>query len=158
MQTGDPCAFFEDPFQTYAEIAGRLGLSSNSIEFTRDQTAADLGPSEFEFEPPQPVLDTVLRLGRRPDYLKRFGNFIVASLTFDSSSSPATAGGRRTENASREMSFETSEIQVALSIRPSGNRKITLTGQVSQKNAAPIEDSAAQVDLFGKAITLPVPL
>ena len=35
--------FFEDPFPTYAEIAGRLGLSSNSIGFTRDRCLERLG-------------------------------------------------------------------------------------------------------------------
>lgn len=35
--------FFEDPFPTYAEIASRLGLSSNSIGFTRDRCLERLG-------------------------------------------------------------------------------------------------------------------
>lgn len=35
--------FFEDPFPTYAEIAGRLGLSPNSIGFTRDRCLERLG-------------------------------------------------------------------------------------------------------------------
>ena len=35
--------FFEDPFPTYAAIAARLGLSSNSIGFTRDRCLERLG-------------------------------------------------------------------------------------------------------------------
>ncbi|HEY2382015.1 MAG TPA: hypothetical protein VGK48_12620 [Terriglobia bacterium] len=111
------------------------------------QASADLGPQEMEFEPPQAALDSVLRLARRPDYLKQFGNYILASLTFDSLSSPATAGVRRSEGGSREMTYEAADIEVAISIRPSGSRKITLTGQVSQKNASPIADPSAHVDL-----------
>jgi len=35
--------FFEDPFPSYATIAGRLGLSPNSIGFTRDRCLDRLG-------------------------------------------------------------------------------------------------------------------
>lgn len=35
--------FFEEPFPTYAAIAGRLGLSANSIGFTRDRCLERLG-------------------------------------------------------------------------------------------------------------------
>jgi len=35
--------FFEDPFPGYATIAARLGLSSNSIGFTRDRCLERLG-------------------------------------------------------------------------------------------------------------------
>jgi DNA-directed RNA polymerase specialized sigma24 family protein len=35
--------FFEDPFPSYATIAGRLGLSPNSIGFTRDRCLERLG-------------------------------------------------------------------------------------------------------------------
>ena len=34
---------FEDPFPSYATIAARLGLSSNSIGFTRDRCLERLG-------------------------------------------------------------------------------------------------------------------
>jgi len=35
--------FFEEPFPTYASIAARLGLSTNSIGFTRDRCLERLG-------------------------------------------------------------------------------------------------------------------
>jgi len=35
--------FFEDPFPGYATIAARLGLSANSIGFTRDRCLERLG-------------------------------------------------------------------------------------------------------------------
>jgi DNA-directed RNA polymerase specialized sigma24 family protein len=35
--------FFEDPFPGYAAIAARLGLSSNSIGFTRDRCLDRMG-------------------------------------------------------------------------------------------------------------------
>ena len=35
--------FFEEPFPSYATIAARLGLSSNSIGFTRDRCLERLG-------------------------------------------------------------------------------------------------------------------
>jgi DNA-directed RNA polymerase specialized sigma24 family protein len=35
--------FFEDPLPSYATIASRLGLSSNSIGFTRDRCLERLG-------------------------------------------------------------------------------------------------------------------
>ena len=111
------------------------------------ETAAELGTSEAEFEPPQAAVDSVLHFIERPGYLKRFSNFIVASLTFDSLLSPATSGVRRSESGTREITFETADMEIALSIRPSGNRKITLTGQVSQKNASPIDDPSAQIQL-----------
>lgn len=111
------------------------------------KTAADLGAREQEYEPPQPALDAVLHYAKRPDYLKKFRNFIVASLTFDSLSNLATAGVRHSEGVSREMTFETSDTEIAVSIRLSGNQKINLAGQVSQKNGSPIDDPSAQVQL-----------
>lgn len=111
------------------------------------QTAADLGHREQEFEPPQEVLESVLSLGRRPGHFKQISNFVIASLTFDSSNSLAIAGVRHSESASREMTFETAYLEIAISIRPSGTRKITLTGQVLQKNASPIDDPFAEIQL-----------
>ena len=35
--------FFEDPFPGYAALAERLGLSSNSIGFTRDRCLQRMG-------------------------------------------------------------------------------------------------------------------
>src|SRR4051812_11493521 len=60
------------------------------------KSAASLGTREMAYEPPDAVLNTVLGFGR-PGYLKKFSNFIIASLTFDSLTSPAAVGVRRAE-------------------------------------------------------------
>lgn len=45
--------FFEDPFPSYATIAARLGLSPNSVGFTRDRCLERLGKllQEIGYEP-----------------------------------------------------------------------------------------------------------
>src|SRR5450631_3187415 len=67
------------------------------------ETAASLGTQELEYEPPQDLLNNVLKLGRRPGLLKQLKNMIVASLTFDTFSNLALAGVRHTETAARQV-------------------------------------------------------
>ena len=45
--------FFEDPLPSYATLASRLGLSANSIGFTRDRCLERLGRllEELGYEP-----------------------------------------------------------------------------------------------------------
>lgn len=98
------------------------------------QGTADLGVHELNYEPPASVLDSVLRIGQ-PGYLKRFRNFVVASLTFDSLGSPVTAGVRRTESASREMTFAADDLEIAVSLRRGENESLTVMGQVMSKTS-----------------------
>jgi len=110
-------------------------------------TAAALGPQELEFEPPKELLDRVLRIGRAPDYLKKLRNFITATLTFDSLRDLAPAGVRRTESASRELTYEAQDLDIAVSLRRSENGKLTLMGQILTKSNSPLGGAAAHVDL-----------
>jgi hypothetical protein len=109
------------------------------------QTAAELAASEVEHEPPQALVDSVLRFGQ-PQLLRKIRNFIVASLTFDSLTSATPVGVRRTENASREMTYQAEDLEIALSLRRSANGKMTLTGQVLGQDS-PMDDTSARADL-----------
>src|SRR5215831_7170750 len=80
------------------------------------QGTAVLGAHELNYEPPASALEKVLRLGQ-PGQLKKFRNFVIASLTFDSLNSPIAAGVRRTESASREMTYSVDDVEVAVSLR-----------------------------------------
>src|SRR2546421_5360179 len=79
------------------------GLCNSRLSWM--QTTTDLGPHELEYEPPQAAMDSVLRFGQ-PGYLKKLRNFIVASLAFDSLTSPLPVGVRRTETASRDLTYK----------------------------------------------------
>jgi len=110
------------------------------------QSTSGLGTQEMAYEPPQAVLETVLRMGR-PGYLKKLSNFILASLTFDSAMSPAVAGVCRAEAVSREMTFDAGDLEIALSVRRSEGT-VSFTGQVLNRVSSRIEDPAARVDLI----------
>jgi hypothetical protein len=111
------------------------------------QGTADLGVHEMNYEPPASALNQVLRLGRTPGYFKRFRNFVVASLTFDSFTAPATAGVRRTETSSREMTYAADDLEIAVSLRRGENESLTVMGQVLSKTASRSEQSMGYVDL-----------
>jgi hypothetical protein len=98
------------------------------------QGTAVLGAHELNYEPPASAMDSVLRIGQ-PGYLKRFRNFAVASLTFDSLSSPIAAGVRRTESASREMTYSADDVEIAVSLRRGENESLTVMGQVMSKTS-----------------------
>src|SRR5215467_7190493 len=106
------------------------------------ETTADLGPQEMINEPPQALMEQVLRLGRSGT-LKRLRQFIVASLSFDSFSNLAPVGVRRAETADRQLTFEAGDIEIALSLRRLEDRKVAITGQVLRKSGEPIKDEAA---------------
>ena len=124
--------------------AASCELCRSRIHWMR--AATELGPHELEYEPPKAALDHVLRFGRSPQYLKKLRNFIVASITFDSFNSLAPAGVRSTQSASHELTFNTDEFEISVSLRPSEDQKLTLMGQVIGKYL-PINDPDAYVDL-----------
>jgi hypothetical protein len=109
------------------------------------QTATALGAGETGYEPPQALVDNVLRFGQ-PQLLKKIRNFIVASLTFDSMTSAAPVGVRRTESTSREMTYQAGDLSIALSVQRSGDGKRSLTGQVLGPHS-PMDDISAHADL-----------
>lgn len=111
------------------------------------QTAAETGSDERVYEPPEAAIENVLRLVRQPGQLKRLGKFVTASLTFDSSTSVARAGVRRAESASREVTFEADDVEIAISFRPSGQRKLTVAGQVLMKDSSPVETDSARAEI-----------
>ena len=100
------------------------------------QTATELGAREMQYEPPPSVMDEVLGLVRKPGYFKKFRNFVVASLTFDSFKNMAPAGVRRTEATSREMTYAAEDVEIAVSVRRGENESLTVMGQVMSKAAA----------------------
>lgn len=112
------------------------------------QTAAEIGSNERAYEPPEAALENVLRLVRRPSHLKQFGKLILASLTFDSTTSPAPVGVRRAESASREVTFEAGDVEIAISFRPSGDGKLTIAGQVLRKDSSPVEAQSPTADII----------
>jgi hypothetical protein len=124
--------------------AASCELCRSRIHWMR--AATELGPHELEYEPPTAALDHVLRFGHSPQYLKKLRNFIVASITFDSFNSLAPAGVRSTQSASHELTFNTDDFEISVSLRPSEDQKLTLMGQVIGKYL-PINDPDAYVDL-----------
>ncbi len=110
------------------------------------QTAADLGAQESEYEPPLAAVDKVLQLGREPSGLKQLGNFIVASLTFDSFRE-AAAEGVRTEGSARQMTYRADDVDIALWLRRSEEGTMTLAGQVMSKSSPTLQDNSDYVDL-----------
>jgi hypothetical protein len=110
------------------------------------ETTAGLGAQELAYEPPQSVMDKVLRLGQA-SRLKQVRNFIVASLTFDSFRDLASLAVRGADVASRQMTYEAEDFEIALWLRRSEDRTLTLTGQVLSKSSGPIKESSARVDL-----------
>jgi hypothetical protein len=111
------------------------------------QMAAGLGPNEVSYEPPADLLDKVHRVGRNPGRMKQLRSFIVAALTFDSFTNLAPAGVRRSEAASRQMTYEAEGIEIGLWVRRAEDRSLMLTGQVVRKSDGPVQDPAAHVDL-----------
>ena len=110
------------------------------------ETASGLGAKEPSYEPPKSVMDNVLSLGR-PSRLKQLRNFVVASLTFDSFKDLASVPVRTEGATARQMTYEAEEFEIGLWLRWSGDRTLTLTGQVLSKTAGPIKESSAHVDL-----------
>ena len=110
------------------------------------EAAARLGPNEMKYDPPDAVMNKVLRLGRNRG-LDRLRKFIVASLSFDSFNALAPAGVRRAETAERHMTFEAEDIEISLSFRASDQRNFVLTGQVAGKSGEPLPDLSGRVAL-----------
>jgi hypothetical protein len=111
------------------------------------EVAADLGTRKLSYDPPQSVMENVLRLGRNSARLKQLRNVVVALLTFDSFKDLAPMGVRRTEAASRRMTFEGDGVEIEIWLERSGDRSLTLWGQVLDKSGDPIQDSSAHADL-----------
>jgi len=111
------------------------------------EVAAELGPRELAYEPPKSVMDKVLGLGRNTSRLKQVSNVIVALLTFDSFKDPAPAGVRHSEPKSRQLTYERDDLEIALWLRTSEDRTVTLSGQVLDKSSGPIQDSSGRVDV-----------
>ena len=110
------------------------------------QTATDLGTQESEYEPPRSAVDKVLQLGREPSALKQLGNFIIASLTFDSFSE-AAAEGVRAEGSARQMTYHADDVDIALWLRRSEEGTLTLAGQITSKSLPRMQDNSDYVDL-----------
>jgi len=110
------------------------------------EAATRLGPKERTYDPPDAVMDKVVRLSRNRG-LDRLRKFIVASLSFDSFNALAPAGVRRAETAERHMTFEADDIEISLSFRPSDERNFVLTGQVANKGGEPLPDVSGRVAL-----------
>src|SRR5262249_24754679 len=111
------------------------------------EAAGRLGAEEGTLDPPQAVMDNVLSLGRHTARLKRLRNAIVALLTFDSFNEAAPAGVRRGEAGSPQLTYEVDDTEIGIWMRHSGERTLTLTGQVLDKSSAPIQDPSAHADL-----------
>jgi len=134
------------------ELDGSAQAHLNSCHLCRGrldwmQVSAGLGVRELSYDPPQPVMEAVLRLGRDSSRLKQLRNAVVALVTFDSFKQLAPAGIRRTEASSRQMTFETHGVEIGVLMRLSEDRKLSLAGQVLDKLSGPIQDPAARVDL-----------
>jgi hypothetical protein len=110
------------------------------------EAATRLGPNEVKYDPPQAVMDKVLRMGRN-NGLDRLRKFILASLSFDSFSALAPAGVRRAETTERHMTFEAGDLEISLSFRQSDQRNFVLTGQVAGKGGEPVPDVSGRVAL-----------
>jgi hypothetical protein len=111
------------------------------------EVAADLGAQELLYDPPESVMENVLRLGRNTSRLKQLRNVIVALLTFDSFNDPAPVGVRHSEATSRQMTFEGDGVEIAIWLQRSEDRSLTVSGQVLDKSSGPIQDPSAHVDL-----------
>ncbi len=134
------------------ELDGSAQAHLNSCHLCRGrldwmQVSAGLGVRELSYDPPQPVMEAVLRLGRDSSRLKQLRNAVVALLTFDSFKQPTPAGIRSTEASSRQMKFEIHGVEIGVLMRLSEDRKLSLAGQVLDKLSGPIQDPAARVDL-----------
>lgn len=134
------------------ELDGSAQAHLNSCHFCRSrldwmQVAAGLGAGELSYDPPQPVMDAVLRLGRDSSRLKQLRNAVVALLTFDSFKQLAPAGIRSTQASSRQMTFEIHGVEIGVLMRLTEDRKLSLAGQVLDKLSGPIKDPTARVDL-----------
>ena len=134
------------------ELDGSAQAHLNSCHLCRGrldwmQVSAGLGVRELSYDPPQPVMEAVLRLGRDSSRLKQLRNAVVALLTFDSFKQLTPAGIRSTEASSRQMKFETHGVEIGVLMRLSEDRKLSLAGQVLDKLSGPIQDPAARVDL-----------
>ena len=68
------------------------------------KTASAMG-RELEHEPPQSIMDSVLRIGRGPSRLKQLRNFIMASLT-PPTFTTAPFGARLPNKTDRPPRFE----------------------------------------------------
>jgi len=134
------------------EVDGSAQAHLNSCHLCRGrldwmQVSAGLGVRELSYDPPQPVMEAVVRLGRDSSRLKQLRNAVVALLTFDSFKQPTPAGIRSTEASSRQMKFEIHGVEIGVLMRLSEDRKLSLAGQVLDKLSGPIQDPAARVDL-----------
>jgi hypothetical protein len=113
------------------------------------QGVARVGVNDASYEPPEEALQNVLRLAA-PSRLKQLSNFLIATFTFDSFSAPATAGVRAAGAASRQMTYEADDLEIALWLRRSENQTVTLTGQISSRMSGAIEDASGKVELVVK--------
>jgi hypothetical protein len=119
-------------------------------EFCRErvnwmQTASKMAAQET-YDPPEGILTQVLRLGRNRSLLKPLLNLIVASVTFDSFFALAPAGIRRTEDFSRQLTYEAGNIQVTVALKKT-EKTVILTGQVIGNDHTPVTDSTSRADV-----------
>jgi hypothetical protein len=143
-----PLAALFERVRMKAELDGETRSHLAGCDSCRNQLkwmeiAAELDPHD----PPQTVVDRAVQIGRSGFGLKRLRRAIAALLTFDSFKDLAPAGIRSGESASRQMTFEGDGLEIGIWLKPSQNKTITLSGQVSDKSTGPITDDSARVDL-----------
>ncbi len=122
------------------EHLGRCGHCSGHLKWI--QAATELGALEAAQDLPESAIERVIRMGRSPSILKKMGNWVIASLTFDSFRELATMGVRGGDKTSRQMTYQADDFEIALWLRRSESHTLTLTGQVTNTNAAPADESA----------------
>src|SRR5438876_1385684 len=132
------------------ELDGSAQAHLNSCHLCRGrldwmQVSAGLGVRELSYDPPQPVMEAVLRLGRDSSRLKQLRNAVVALVTFDSFKQLAPAGIRSTEASSRQMTFETHGVEIGVLMRLSEDRKLSLAGQVLDKLSGRSEEHTSEL-------------
>jgi len=143
-----PLATLFERVRMKTELDGETRSHLGSCDSCRNQLkwmeiAADLD----RHDPPQSVVDRAVQIGRSAFGLRRLRRVITAHLAFDSFKELAPAGIRSGESASRQMTFEGDGLEIRIWLRPSPNKTITLSGQVSDKSSGPIKDESARVDV-----------
>lgn len=126
--------------QSHVEVCGVCRSRLQWMEAARKMA------SHVNEEPPEAILNKVLRLPHSSGGLRRLRHFILGSLTFDSLRDLAPAGVRRSESGSRELRYEADDLEIAFSVRRTSNGKLLLTGQVLRKST-PLVDPSASVHL-----------
>lgn len=115
------------------------------------KTAVELGPHEFEYEPPESAMKRAIAApanASEPSAFSRIVRRVAAILASDSFNEPLPSQARDLDLSVRRLRFRADELEVDLTLQVGQDEMLTLAGQMFPHQDHPIDVTNAEMMLI----------